>query len=83
MFRADALESAILNELGLVGACTLEELNERLPYYSWNQVLAALDWLTREGIVTPRGADSSNSVISLASPQPFETQPNMQQNMST
>lgn len=77
MFRTDTLESAIRQELGLARACTLEELNERLPYYSWNQVLAAVDRLTREGIVTLRRADSSNSVISLASQQPFETQQNM------
>ena len=66
MLRTDALESAIRQELAQVGACTLEELNERLPYSSWNQVFAAVDRLNRAGTVTLQRPDSSDYILSLA-----------------
>jgi hypothetical protein len=66
MLRTDALESAIRQELARVGTCTLEELNERLPYYSWNQVFSAVDRLNREGTVTLQRPDSSDYILSLA-----------------
>ena len=65
MLRADHLESTIRQELNQVGTCTLEELNERLPCYSWNQVFAVVDRLSREGAVTLRRPDSFNYVLSL------------------
>jgi len=46
MLQTDDLESAIHQELARVGTCTLEELNERLPYSSWNQVFSAVDRLS-------------------------------------
>jgi hypothetical protein len=70
MLQTDSLESAIRRELGRGGPCTLEELNERLPYYSWNQVFAAIDRLNREGIVTVQRLDSLDYTLSLA-PTPF------------
>ena len=66
MFQTDALESAIRLVLARVGTCTLEELNERLPYSSWNQVFAAVDRLSREGTVTLQRPDSSDYRLSLA-----------------
>lgn len=66
MLRTDSLESAIRRELGRIGPCSLEELNERLPYYSWNQVFAAVDRLNREGLVTLRRPDSSDDLLSIA-----------------
>ena len=66
MLQTDPLESAIRQELVLVGACTLEELNERLPYSSWNQVFAAVDRLSRERTVTLQRRDSSDYILSLA-----------------
>jgi len=74
MLRTDCLESTIRQELGRIGPCSLEELNERLPYYSWNQVFAAVDRLNREGLVTLQRSDSFDYTLSLASNQPFETQ---------
>jgi len=50
--QTDALESAIRQELAQVGTCTLDELNERLPYYSWNLVFSAVLRLKRMGILT-------------------------------
>jgi len=66
MLRTDALESAIRQVLTRVGTCTLEELTERLPYYSWNQVFSAVDRLNREGTVTLQRPDSSDYILSLA-----------------
>ncbi|MBK5281532.1 MAG: hypothetical protein JJE16_05540 [Nitrospiraceae bacterium] len=65
MLQTDALESAIRQELARVGACTLEELNERLPYSSWNQVFAAVDRLNRAGTVTLQRPNSSDYILSL------------------
>jgi hypothetical protein len=66
MLRTDALESAIRQELARVGLCTLEELNERLPYSSWNQVFSAVDRLSRAGTVTFLRPDSPDYILSLA-----------------
>jgi len=66
MLRTDSLESAIRQELAQVDTCTLEELNDRLPYYSWNQVFAEVDRLSREGAVVLRRQDSSGYILSLA-----------------
>ena len=73
MFQTDSLESAIRQELARVGTCTLEELNERLPYHSWNQVFAAVDRLSREGTVTLQRPDSSDYTLSLAPRRSAET----------
>jgi hypothetical protein len=70
MLRTDALESAIRQELARVGTCTLEELNERLPYSSWNQVFSAVDRLSRAGTITFQCPDSSDYILSLAPRQP-------------
>ena len=66
MLQTDALESTIRQELARVGTCTLEELNERLPYCSWNQVFPAMDRLNREGTVTLQRPNSSDYILSLA-----------------
>ena len=73
MRQTDPLESAIREELARVGTCTLEELNERLPYYSWNQVFSAVDRLNREGNATFQRPDSSGYILSLAPRPPTET----------
>ena len=72
MLRTDTLESAIRQVLAQVGICTLEELNERLPYSSWNQLFAAVDRLTRDGIVTLQRPGSSGYLVSLAPHQPVK-----------
>ena len=51
MIHTDFLDSAILEELAQGSTCTLEALTERLPSYSWSQVFAAVDRLTRDGTV--------------------------------
>lgn len=72
MLQTDDLESAIRQELARVGTCTLEELNERLPCSSWNQVFAAVDQLSRAGTVTLLRPDSSDYILSLAPCQSAE-----------
>ena len=66
MLRTDTLESAIRQVLAQVGICTLEELNERLPYSSWNQMFAVVDRLTREGTAILQRPGSSDYLLSLA-----------------
>lgn len=77
MLQTDALESAIREILARVGICTLEELNERLPYYSWNQMFAAVDRLNREGTVTLQRPGSSGYLVSLAPRRSVEAGPEM------
>ena len=72
MLQTDTLESAIRQELARVGTCTLEELNERLPYYSWNQVFSAVDRLNRECTVTLQRPDSLDYILSLTPRQSAE-----------
>jgi len=43
------LETAILDELQQEGPCKMDELLQRLPSYTWNQVFAVLDRLSRQG----------------------------------
>jgi len=52
MGHASSLESAIHHQRGRVGSCSLDELAALLPNYSWAQVFAAADRLTREGTIT-------------------------------
>ncbi len=48
------VESAIRAELMRRGSCTLEALLDGLAQYSWSQVFAAIDQLSREGELTLR-----------------------------
>ena len=73
MHQTDSLGLAVRQELDRVGTCTLEELNERLPYYSRNQVFSSVDQLNREGTVTLQRPDSSDYLLSLAPRQSAET----------
>lgn len=74
MTRTDSLESAIRQELARVGTCTLDELVALLPGYSWAQVFAAVDRLTREGTVTLQHPDPLRYILSLAPSRPAEAQ---------
>jgi hypothetical protein len=52
MAQAYSLESVIHQHLARIGTCSLDELAALLPDYSWAQVFAAVDRMTREGTVT-------------------------------
>jgi len=43
------IESEILDELRLEGPCNMDDLVRRLPSYTWNQIFAVLDRMSRQG----------------------------------
>jgi hypothetical protein len=72
VLRSDSLESVICQELVRVGTCTLQELNERLPYFSWSQVFSAVNRLNREGTITLQRPTPLEYILSPAPAQPAE-----------
>ncbi len=72
MAQAYSLESAIHQQLALVNSCSLDELAALLPGYSWAQVFAAVDRMTREGTVTLKHPGQFRYLLSLAPRQPAE-----------
>ena len=46
------LDSVICHEVTSLVSCTFDELVQRLPTYSWSQVFAAVDRLSRQGTLT-------------------------------
>ena len=68
-----SIESAIRLELTEVDSCTLDELTQRLPSYSWNQVFTVVDRLSRQGIINLERSDHSGYILSLAPNQSIET----------
>ena len=73
MIQTDFLESAILDELAQVSGCSLEELNERLPYYSWSQVLSAVQRLKQAGTVILKNPAPFPCIVALAPRGSVET----------
>ena len=43
------IESDILDELRLEGPCNMDDLVRRLPSYTWNQIFAVVDRMSRQG----------------------------------
>jgi len=66
MAQALSIESAIHQQLARAGTCSLDELAALLPVYSWCQVFAAVDRLTREGTVSLKHAAPFRYLLSLA-----------------
>ena len=66
MAQAYSLESAIHQQLARVGTCSLDELAALLTGYSWAQVFAAVDRMTREGTVTLKHPGPFRYLLSLA-----------------
>lgn len=66
MAQAHTIELVIHQQLALVGTCSLDELASLLPGYSWAQVFAAVDRLTREGTVTLKHPAPFRYLLSLA-----------------
>ena len=66
MAQAFSIESAIHEQLSQVGTCSLDELAALLPGYSWAQVFAAVDRLTREGTVALKHPAPFRYLLSLA-----------------
>jgi len=66
MTQTFSIESAIHEQLSRVGTCSLDELAALLPGYSWAQVFAAVDRLTREGNVALKHPAPFRYLLSLA-----------------
>ena len=47
--HGSSIDSVICYEVTRFGSCTLDELAQRLPDYSWGQVFSAVDRLSRQG----------------------------------
>ncbi len=58
------IASMILQNLERFGPCTPDELVQRLPTYTWNQVFAAVDQLCRDGRLTLRRPSRFQYLIS-------------------
>ncbi len=67
-----SIESAIYQQLTLIGTCSLDELVGLLPGYSWVQVFSAVDRMTREGVVILKHPTPLLYSISLAPHEPVE-----------
>ena len=66
MAQVNAIESAIHQQLARAGTCSLDEIAALLPGYSWAQVFAAVDRLTREGTVALKHPAPLRYLLSIA-----------------
>jgi len=64
--QREDVESAILETLERGGPCSLDELYQTLSAYSWNQVFAAVDRLTRNGRLLLRRPGRFDYWVSIA-----------------
>jgi hypothetical protein len=60
-----SLDSVICHEVTRLVSCTLDELAQRLPAYSWAQVFAAVDRLSRQETLTLSRATCFGYVVSI------------------
>jgi len=65
MAQAYSIDSAIRQQLAMVGSCSLDELAALLPVYSWAQVFSAVDRLTRDGTVSLKHPAPFHYILSL------------------
>ena len=63
------LELAIIEELARVGPSTFEELRQRVPSYSWDEMFFEVDLLRREGIIGLQRTRSLEYIIFLSLPR--------------
>jgi hypothetical protein len=73
MAQAHSIESAIRQQLARVGTCSLDELADLLPSYSWAQVFSAVDRLTREGTLSLTHQAPFQYLLSLAPKRSVES----------
>ena len=71
-----SIDSVICREMNSLVSCTLDELAQRLPAYSWAQVSAAVDRLSRQGTLTVSRTRCFGSVVSVGPlpPTPLSSQ---------
>ena len=64
------LDSVICHEVTSLVSCTFDELVQRLPTYSWAQVFAAVDRLSRQGTLTINRTRCFGYVVSIGPAPP-------------
>lgn len=72
MAPAFSIESAIQQQLARAGTCSLDDLAALLPGYSWGQVFAAVDRMTREGTVALKHPAPFRYLLSVAPSRSIE-----------
>jgi hypothetical protein len=60
-----SVDSVICHEVTSLVSCTFDELVQRLPAYSWAQVFAAVDRLSRQGTLAVSRTRCFGYVVSL------------------
>ncbi len=70
MGPAYEIEHALLSDLEQIGPSSLETMVRRLPSYSWSQVFAAVDRLSREGLLTLQRPTRFDYLLSVPPRQP-------------
>jgi hypothetical protein len=61
------IDSVICHEITRLVSCPLDELAQRLPVYSWAQVFAAVDRLSRQGTLRLSRTSRFGYVLSVCS----------------
>lgn len=69
------LDSIICHEVTSLVSCTFDELVQRLPAYSWAQVFAAVDRLSRKGTLTLSRTNCFGYVVSVGLDPPPQFSP--------
>ncbi len=67
MTHLTTVEQAILQDLERRGPCTMDELAQRLPDLSWNQVFTSVDQLSRRDQLTLRHPTTFEYIVFLNS----------------
>jgi hypothetical protein len=62
-----SIDVVICHEVTSLASCTLDELAQRVPAYSWAQVFASVDRLSRQGTLTLRRASRFGFILSVGS----------------
>ena len=62
-----SVDSVIFHEVTNLVSCTLDDLAQRLPAYSWAQVFAAVDRLSRQGTLRLSRTSRFGYVLSVCS----------------
>ena len=70
-----SVDSVICHEVTSLVSCTFDELVQRLPAYSWGQVFAAVDRLSRQGTLTISRSRCFGYVVSIGPAPPTSQSP--------
>jgi hypothetical protein len=68
-----SVDSVIYHEVTRLVSCPLDELAQQLPAYSWAQVFAAVDRLSRQGTLRLSRTSRFGYVLSVCSNPPLSS----------